>query len=81
MLTDHCATLLFCPTGTAVTNLAREGITMGHAGAMIQGDVGTITSKTEALAGAGAHVFTRIRDLVDAVARGVGKAKGEKACS
>jgi succinyl-CoA synthetase alpha subunit len=59
----------------------REGITMGHAGAMIQGDVGTIASKTEALAGAGAHVFTRIRDLVDAVARGVGKAKGEKACS
>jgi hypothetical protein len=48
---------------------------------MIQGDVGTIASKTEALAGAGAHVFTRIRDLVDAVARGVGKAKGEKACS
>jgi len=59
----------------------REGITMGHAGAMIQGDVGTIASKTEALADAGAHVFTRIRDLVDAVARGVGKAKGEKACS
>ncbi len=59
----------------------REGITMGHAGAMIQGDVGTIASKTEALTAAGAQVFTRIRDLVDAVATGVGKAKGEKACS
>ena len=58
----------------------REGVTMGHAGAMIQGDIGTIASKTEALAGAGAHVFTRIRDLVDAVATGV-KAKGEQACS
>jgi succinyl-CoA synthetase alpha subunit len=59
----------------------REGITMGHAGAMIQGDVGTIASKTEALTAAGAHVFTRIRDLVDAVATSVGKIKGEKACS
>jgi succinyl-CoA synthetase alpha subunit len=59
----------------------REGVTMGHAGAMIQGDVGTIASKTEALAGAGAQVFTRIRDLVDAVATDIGKAKGEEACS
>ena len=59
----------------------RKGITMGHAGAMIQGDVGTIASKTEALAGAGAQVFTRIRDLIDAVAASVGNAKGEKACS
>jgi succinyl-CoA synthetase alpha subunit len=46
---------------------AREGVTMGHAGAMIQGNVGTIASKTEALAAAGARVFTHIRDLVDAV--------------
>ncbi|MDQ0316199.1 non-hydrolyzing UDP-N-acetylglucosamine 2-epimerase [Amorphus orientalis] len=29
VLTDHLATLLFCPTGTAVTNLANEGITRG----------------------------------------------------
>lgn len=27
VLTDHCADLLFCPTQTAVNNLAREGIT------------------------------------------------------
>jgi UDP-N-acetylglucosamine 2-epimerase len=27
VLTDHCADLLFCPTQTAVDNLAREGIT------------------------------------------------------
>jgi UDP-N-acetylglucosamine 2-epimerase len=27
VLTDHCADLLFCPTATAVENLAREGIT------------------------------------------------------
>lgn len=29
VLTDHCADLLFCPTQTAVDNLAREGITKG----------------------------------------------------
>jgi UDP-GlcNAc3NAcA epimerase len=29
VLTDHVATLLFCPTPTAVDNLAREGITRG----------------------------------------------------
>lgn len=29
VLTDHCADLLFCPTETAVANLAREGITEG----------------------------------------------------
>src|SRR5215813_1165029 len=34
------------------------------AGAVIQGDVGTIASKTEALTAAGAQVFTRIRDLI-----------------
>jgi succinyl-CoA synthetase alpha subunit len=57
----------------------REGITMGHAGAMIQGGIGTMASKTEALAAAGAQVFTRIRDLIEAVAAEVGK--GEQACS
>ena len=29
VLTDHCADLLFCPTQTAVDNLAREGVTQG----------------------------------------------------
>jgi succinyl-CoA synthetase alpha subunit len=47
---------------------AREGVTMGHAGALIHGNVGTVESKTAALRGAGAHVFTRIQDLVEAVA-------------
>ncbi len=47
---------------------AREGVTMGHAGALIHGNVGTVESKTAASGGAGAQVFTRIRDLVGAVA-------------
>ncbi len=47
---------------------AREGVTMGHAGALIHGTAGTVDSKTQALRGAGAQVFTRIQDLVDAVA-------------
>lgn len=47
---------------------AREGITMGHAGALIHGNVGTVQSKTAALRGAGAQVFTRIQDLIEAVA-------------
>ena len=55
---------------------AREGVTMSHAGAMILGNVGTIASKTQALRGAGAHVFTKIRDLVDAVADGFGQTMG-----
>ena len=29
VLTDHCSELLFCPTQTAVDNLAQEGITAG----------------------------------------------------
>jgi UDP-GlcNAc3NAcA epimerase len=29
VLTDHCADTLFCPTQTAVSNLAREGVTEG----------------------------------------------------
>jgi UDP-GlcNAc3NAcA epimerase len=36
VLTDHCADLLFCPSATAVENLAREGIT---AGVHLVGDV------------------------------------------
>ena len=36
VLTDHCSDLLFCPTQTAVDNLAREGI---HQGVVLTGDV------------------------------------------
>ena len=49
---------------------AREGVTMGHAGALIHGDVGTVASKAAALKAAGAQVFTRIADLIAAVQDG-----------
>jgi succinyl-CoA synthetase alpha subunit len=51
---------------------ALEGVTMGHAGALIQSNVGTIATKTAALRRAGAQVFPRIRDLIDAVAADLG---------
>jgi UDP-N-acetylglucosamine 2-epimerase (non-hydrolysing) len=36
VLTDHCSDILFCPTATAVRNLAAEGVT---AGVHLTGDV------------------------------------------
>ena len=46
---------------------APEGVTMGHAGALVQGGRGTIKSKMSALRGVGASVFTSIESLVDGV--------------
>jgi succinyl-CoA synthetase alpha subunit len=51
----------------------REGIAMGHAGALVHGASGTIEAKTAALSSVGAQVFTRIRDFVDAVGADFGK--------
>lgn len=47
---------------------APEGVTMGHAGALVQGNRGTLRSKTEALRQAGATVFSSIHDLIEGVA-------------
>ena len=47
---------------------APEGVTMGHAGALVQGGRGTIASKMSALRQVGASVFTSIESLVDGVA-------------
>ena len=41
---------------------------MGYAGAMIHGSTGTVDSKRTALRRANAALFTRIEDLVEAVA-------------
>ena len=47
----------------------REGLAMGHAGALIDGDAGTIESKRRALCASGVRVFTRINDIVAAIVR------------
>lgn len=46
---------------------AREGVTMGHAGAMVHGEAGSWASKQAALTRAGARVFGAVAELVDAV--------------
>jgi succinyl-CoA synthetase alpha subunit len=60
---------------------AREGLTMGHAGALVHGNIGTFESKRAALTGAGVRVFGRIQDLVDAVAAVSPSANGAPSCS
>ena len=47
---------------------AKEGVSMGHAGALVFGEVGTFASKTQRLTAAGAHVFGSIETLVQACA-------------
>jgi succinyl-CoA synthetase alpha subunit len=48
---------------------AKEGVSMGHAGALVHGDVGTLESKTRRLTAAGAAVFGSIEDLVSRLVR------------
>ena len=45
---------------------AKEGVSMGHAGALVFGDVGTFESKKTRLQAAGARVFASIEGLVAA---------------
>ena len=44
---------------------AKEGVSMGHAGALVHGEYGTLTSKTRQLTAAGASVFGSIEALID----------------
>ena len=46
---------------------ALEGVTMGHAGALISAHIGTIETKTAALRQAGAEVSPSIKSLIEAV--------------
>jgi succinyl-CoA synthetase alpha subunit len=48
---------------------AKEGVSMGHAGALVFGEAGTIGSKTKRLRGAGALVFDTVDGLIAACAR------------
>lgn len=45
---------------------AKEGVSMGHAGALVMGDTGTLASKTQRLTQAGARVFGSIEAIVEA---------------
>ena len=48
---------------------AKEGVSMGHAGALVFGDIGTIGSKTQRLRDAGARVFDTVDGLIASCAR------------
>lgn len=45
---------------------AKEGVSMGHAGALVHGETGTLASKTQRLSTAGARVFGSIDTLIEA---------------
>jgi succinyl-CoA synthetase alpha subunit len=45
---------------------AKEGVAMGHAGALVLGEAGTLASKTQRLTAAGARVFSSIEAIVTA---------------
>ena len=45
---------------------AKEGVSMGHAGALVLGEAGTLASKTQRLSEAGARVFGSIETLIEA---------------
>ena len=51
---------------------AKEGVPMGHAGALVFGEVGTFESKKKRLEAAGAQVFSTIEDLIAACRRAHG---------
>lgn len=50
---------------------AREGVAMGHAGALIHGETGTLAAKRQRLTAAGAQVFATIDELVRGCATAV----------
>lgn len=50
---------------------AKEGVAMGHAGALVLGDAGSLGSKTRRLTAAGARVFGSIDAIVQACERDV----------
>jgi succinyl-CoA synthetase alpha subunit len=45
---------------------AKEGVSMGHAGALVHGVTGSLASKTQRLTAAGARVFSSIEGLIRA---------------
>ena len=52
---------------------AKEGVAMGHAGALVHGDSGTLAAKTRRLTEAGARCFASVEALVQACSADFGK--------
>ena len=48
---------------------AKEGVSMGHAGALVMGETGTLASKTQRLTEGGARVFGSVEGIVEACIR------------
>jgi succinyl-CoA synthetase alpha subunit len=67
---EFAAALAANPLGKPVLALlagreAKEGVAMGHAGALTYGAMGTLQSKTDSLRTAGAEVFPTVQSLID----------------
>ena len=76
---EFAAALAARPLGKPVLALlagreAKEGVAMGHAGALTYGAMGTLQSKTESLQAAGAEVFPTVQGLIDRCAALFGRA-------
>jgi succinyl-CoA synthetase alpha subunit len=57
------------PVALLAGTTAPEGVTMGHAGALVHGTRGTAASKVAALSAAGVRVHATMRDIVEDMAR------------
>jgi len=55
---------------------APDGVTMGHAGALVNGSTGTFESKHKALTAAGVRVYSAISDMIDEVCQYATQSEG-----
>jgi len=56
---------------------AKEGVSMGHAGALVLGEAGSLDSKSRRLTAAGARVFASIEALTEACTRDLAALRSE----
>jgi succinyl-CoA synthetase alpha subunit len=60
---------------------AKEGVSMGHAGALVMGYTGSLASKTQRLTEAGACAFGSIETLVEALKRDFAKLRSRQSAT